>query len=209
MTIEDYHKKALHLGFSNFPIKERGEVIGAVQYKNYPIVDYSFVHDVDICIREVTFGDKEEHSCWAIVTNDVTISSRLWAGGFGKHSYIEESKTMRNAVTEYVEALGLKMCRLVRDWPSTKIIVESWHDSEGKPFLPDEPVDQVKILLSKEMAKSHATSAYKEFLGKKIKRIELSQEEKDARALKKREAFIKEITSRTEQYIKERNLKRA
>jgi hypothetical protein len=114
---EWYLKQPLHVGFmDSFPV---AEILDSIQI-NTKCRNCAVRFNVHYA--KVTFGEKNEYSCHAIVTDKVDIASHLPLGGWNSHAYADEAATMELAVVEMAKKQNLMINRKVCSWPFAKAI---------------------------------------------------------------------------------------
>ena len=129
----DYLSEPKRIGFmEEFPVSK---TLKTETYKsscrNWPV---SFT--VSHC--EVTFGKNNEYKCFAVVTSEVSISSRLPLSGFGSYCHHDEADTMEQAVVDFCKKNNLYIARKSCSWPFAKAIVSDIVKETKKEKIKDE-----------------------------------------------------------------------
>ena len=102
--------------------------------QSFPVVEVISEMEVTNLCRNynVTFKVQHVKVCYgkktdvvdAVVTERVDIANRLFAGGWGQHSYIDEGEVMEKAVVEMCKQKNLMICTKICTWPFAKAIVQ-------------------------------------------------------------------------------------
>lgn len=119
---DNYLKETLMVGFmSTFPV---ARVIDEITIKST-----CRRYDVEFKVKYVRLAMEEggKEICDGIVTDKVEINHHLPMNGFGSHCYIDEAKTMEEAVIEMAKKHDLMICNKICSWPFAKAAVQKNH----------------------------------------------------------------------------------
>lgn len=112
----------LKIGFTNspFPLKEGSDQ----NIKDYLIECLG--HKVIAKAREVKYTmDMPDKAIEfkGIMVDGVSVSEKLYAGGFGSYCHIDEANTMVEAANIYCKEKGLIIDRVLNNWPNFRALV--------------------------------------------------------------------------------------
>ena len=111
-------ENAVIISTKHFPVKEViDEMRVTKKCRNFEVY-----FNVKYCT--VSFGDNNQYTCHAVVTDNVRIADKLFAEGWGSHCYADEAKTMELAVIDMCKKHDLMISRKECSWPFAKATVQ-------------------------------------------------------------------------------------
>lgn len=123
-SIADNYAKYLggnpKIGFTkDFP--EAGNIIDEIEIKDR-CRGFKVEFKVRFCY--VAFGENNEYTCRAIITDRIDISKHLPMSGFGSFCFYDELATLESAVITMDLKHDLMICSKICSWPFAKAIVQ-------------------------------------------------------------------------------------